>query len=364
MEIRDLFETGELIVEKTLTNMNALSDCADLIIENMPYNFPSDMDDEYWVSHFRGATNLIKKYENTKFERNINNFVSKYKVRYISEKNDFGGAHVIGRSIHILIFNIAGFMQDNADFTRYQILNAAHTDEAGIKTFKSVIIHELRHLFQHVEYPKYAETERNISYSKDPTEVDAAWHHHLQDHPPYNYSNAQSYVKDIMARFTKYKDLSDKQIRHYAAKTAAYWHDYSTLPSLPRGATPLERFKEKQEKVAKLISFNLQSKNRPTYLRDHIPNYNPDARNFYVPLHWYDAVSAMITKRAEISKENAAIAYLVIGLTVPKDAIPSAKKYLSSVSKIDMNDAMAGCDKFNEKGFDGEAIRSFIQSIY
>lgn len=363
MEIRELFESGELIVEKTLTNMNALSDCADLIIENMPYNFPSGMDDEYLVSDFRGAENLIKKYENTKFEGNIKVFVSKYIVRYISEKSNLGGALITGHGRYELLLNIAGYMHENADFTRYQILDAAHAD-AGIKTFKSVVLHELRHLFQQVEYPNYSNSERNISYTKDPIEVDAAWHHHLQDRPPYNYSNAQSYVKDVMAGFTKYKDLSDKQIRHYAAKTAAYWHDYSTVPSLPRGATPLERFKEKQEKVAKLISSSLQSKNRPDDLREYIPNYNPDSRSFFVPDKWYEVMASLIMARVAIIKENAVIAYLVIGLTVPKDEIPSAKKYLSSVSKIDINDAMAGCDKLSEKGFDGEAIRNFFLSTY
>ena len=362
MEIRDLFETGELIVEKTLTNMNALNDCADLIIENMPYNFPSGMSETYEVGNFNGANKLIKKYENTKFEKNIKDFVSKYAVRYISEKSNMGGAHVVGLGQYGLILNIAGFMAKDADFTKPQILGAAHT-KAGIKTFKSVILHELRHLFQYVEYPKYATSERNISYSKDPIEVDAAWHHHLQDYPPYSYSNAQSYVKDVMASFTDYKELTDKQIRHYTAKTAAYWNDYRTIPPLLKGATPLERFKEKQENVAKLISSSLQSKNRPTDLL-HIPNYDQDSRSFFVPERWYNGVSAMIIKRMQISKENAAIAYLLIGMTVPKDEIPVVKKYLSSVSKIELNDALAGCDSLSENGFDGEAIRSFMQAIY
>ena len=357
----------ELLNEDTVDNMRVLRDCTELVIKNMPYTFPIEMDDIYWVSNFDGRGNLLKKYENTKYQAVVNRFVNSYNIRYInpSEIYSTAGAHAIGMGNCRILFNISAFMGQSGDFTRHQILEKVNEKTKAFKTFKAIVLHELRHLMQHVEYPNYSSNNKDTEYAKDPIEIDAAWHHHLEDYSPQNYSTAASYTKDVMLSFVKYKKLSDKQLRHYTGKTASYWLKHARKDNIVSSSTTLvDKVKARHAQIASVISTHIQSSNRPTDLRSVIPNYDIDSRMFSVPLKWYSAVSAMINKRTEISKANAVIAYLLVALTVPKNEISIVQSYLTKVSKITLTDAFEGCSQMSKNGYDGEAIRSFMRSVY
>jgi hypothetical protein len=96
--------------------------------------------------------------------------------------------------------------------------------------FIQVLAHELRHLFQDVEYPDYLRTKshRNIKtgeirdWNDRQVEWDAKWTDILTKTDPEDYSTASGYAEEVMSEFLQWVKLSDKIKKHYYKKTINY----------------------------------------------------------------------------------------------------------------------------------------------
>lgn len=121
-------------------------------------------------------------------------------------------------------------------------------------TVRTILIHELRHMFQFSQYPDYYRKRVSIedkNYKTEPLEIDAAWHHVVGSKNPKFYDTAYRFVTDVMSEFNLFKQLTDSQFEHYRRKTAKYFY--------------LHRVKAEQGFLSDFVSHIYQSKSFSNY---------------------------------------------------------------------------------------------------
>lgn len=228
------------ILESTIENVNLLSKIADIIIDHFPENIKKG--DEFILSGYQfmdDIKSVLSSYRDTKYKDGI---VKAAATDYrISNKEEyiFSTKGYYAASKGVIGLNISGILNNSIDMTKEKIKQN--------KIIKSVLIHELRHLFQYSEYPEFYKKDLKIDtsdldkiepqkisdllkqrkqekYRKMKIEIDAAWTHILTQFEDEGY-DVDKFVKRVMDELTYYKDLNPKQIEHYKRKTSRYYFD-------------------------------------------------------------------------------------------------------------------------------------------
>lgn len=138
-----------------------------------------------------------------------------------------GFVTIRGRKYAELFINVAGLLGNSEHKTKKEILEYRNPTKS-INNFKSILGHELRHAFQHSEYSTKLPDPSDDGYDYDtsPTEIDASFIESLLDNNIEQYSDASSFVTDIMKSFNRKKPLSNKNKNHYRRKAAKFFALY------------------------------------------------------------------------------------------------------------------------------------------
>lgn len=206
--------------------MQCLKNCLELVISNLPRRFEANSRFEIDGGDLLGLEKLEQTYRGTKYAAAIAGF---RRVSFVFDnRSEVMGLSWIGfyQSLphRIVGVRISALMQSFEDVSLEAVL-AYRNPEVVIQSFRSILLHELRHVFQSFLYPTYYDkiANSNIDYKKDKTEIDASWMHHLEDYDPRDFDTAEQYVREIMDSLAGYKNLTAKEKQHYFRKTARYY---------------------------------------------------------------------------------------------------------------------------------------------
>jgi hypothetical protein len=213
----------EILTEETIENMRFLQDCVDLVISNLPSHFPENSEKDI---DLLGIPALSRKYNQTKFEPVIKELENTTLLIY-NKPTGVGktrmGALYSQNGLHSLLVNISAFLKECRNVSKSELLSFRN-ESLPIKTFRAIILHELRHLVQYTDFTKYyTDKEKNQDYRSYPVELDAAWLHNLQDFDPNSFSSPTDFTNAVMKSFSDYKKLRGFEHDHYRRKTATYW---------------------------------------------------------------------------------------------------------------------------------------------
>lgn len=354
-----------IITEKTTENMSVLRECLDVIIKALPRTFPTNQRTFIRGSELDGFYRLVKKYEGTAFETSFRSIVTRTIFDFDNTERFAGtgqaGAFVMFPGESILSVRISSLMGSSDEHSREDVLAKRLPDQA-IQSFRAILLHELRHLFQSNLYSKFYNSSSG-DYKTMPIELDAAWSHHLEDHSPTGYPSVSAYVDAVMKSFASYKNLTPEQERHYRRKTARYYFDETKKPTDDDMRLPLRDRLEKRRKPFR--DWLIKVLNTPTDKHDmrNLPGYDRDARNFFFPDRVLAGVRSIIVKDTKTTVRNAAFVYLSIALSAPPGTGPSIAKYLKTTLRLSLQDALDNVDVFPD-GFDHSAIRHYIMTFY
>jgi hypothetical protein len=211
--------------------MQCLKDCLELVISNLPRAFKADSRFDIDGSELRGLDRLEQTYGATKYAAAIAGF---RKVAFVFDnRSEVMGLSWIGfyQSMpqRIVGIRISALLNSCEDASLETVLAYRNLDVV-IQSFRSILLHELRHVFQSFIYPMYYHKIEvsNVDYRKDKTEIDAAWMHHLEDYDPHEFQTGGQYVNEIIDSLASYKSLTAKERKHYFRKTARYYQNVIT----------------------------------------------------------------------------------------------------------------------------------------
>lgn len=222
------------ITEATEVNMKLLQELTNIILKNFPEKIEKEseyiIDFENIISDLKP---LLKKYKEDKYKQIIIRTASANILLSNYVDNSFKAQGSYNYNKNKIYINLAGIANNALEWNQTMI-------SKSIK-LRTTLIHELRHLAQFTEYPKAAiadmqvdltnvsdddeiKDKLNKAYNKRKIEIDAAWHHMLDESNPLNYNTPNKYATRVMDQLSFYKDLTEKQYAHYKNKTIRYYY--------------------------------------------------------------------------------------------------------------------------------------------
>lgn len=237
------------LIESANEDVNVLSALADVIIDKLPsiidrkkITIPAGNFDE---STFTTLINQYPKHKQLIYQSLKN---TNYHFNNDPSKSSDGGELLIydTNRPNDLIISISDFIGGDSNLTKKDLLSFRN-DSASVITLKTLIVHELRHIWQEVTYGGYQG--KNQRYDTTPDELDAAWIHMIHDHDINKFDDIKEFTDSVMDKFSKYKTLSDKLLRHYTKKTKRYWYQHhNPMVTKDKGDIDdrLKSFKEKK----------------------------------------------------------------------------------------------------------------------
>ena len=208
--------------------MQCLKNCLELVISNLPRRFEADSRFDINGNDLRGLDKLEQKYEATKYAAAI---AGLRKVAFFFDnRSEVMGLSWIGfyqsRPHRIVGVRISALLSSSEDVSLEAVL-AYRNPDVVIQSFRSILLHELRHVFQSFIYPEYYDkiADSDVDYRKDKTEIDASWMHHLEDNDPREFQSGGQYINEIMSSLAVYKSLTPRERKHYFRKTARYYQN-------------------------------------------------------------------------------------------------------------------------------------------
>jgi hypothetical protein len=354
---------NDILREATVPNIQVLKDCTDLVVKNMPREFPVGSNQHIDGFHLIGLDKLVQKYKDSPFRDIIQNMYHHIIIfRNSPQIHTIAGSYAAKPHMSFR-FDISAFLQESRDITREELLNW-RSEDLPIKTFRGIILHEVRHMFQSELYPEYYHKPEPENYRSSPVELDAAWSHHLQDYDPHSYPNAQSYTSAVMGSFAAYKKLRGFERKRYRNKTAAYWHaiisgqipDNLQIPAKERLLLRRTEFKNQVLPAIAKIS------QRDYDLRS-LPGYNPESTRFFLGVSVIKTIANIINSDKPVSAANAPIVFLVMALAQVPD-LKTTERHLRNVQKITLQQALDNLDTTFGGGWDTAAIRAFLEQKF
>jgi hypothetical protein len=357
------------LIESTVGNMQVLNDCVDLVISRIPQKIKENdqINIQFNIDH-GDVRKFCAKYSNYPYWRSIEKF-SSMRIILTNDENFIRNSTIgsFSAEANQIVIYISALMRSSNDVTREELLSK-RADYYPIKTFRAILLHEIRHLFQSSSYPKFYNLSEMADYVKnyqsEPIEIDAAWYHHLTDFDISNYTNAESYVNDVMKSFSDYKKLSPAWQNHYRRKTAIYFYNMKNKKNDELSSTTAkERLLINREKIKNSIVNSIHIPNSNDYNLRNLPDYDQTAGKFFLPSKIIENIRYAILKNKDIKKSTASIFYLVVAIYNP--TVPTAfKKYLDNVCHISLEDALSTVDTYFPNNFDRETIKKYIATAF
>ena len=224
----------DIIAESVEENMSLLKKLTSIVLKYFPENI--EKESEFWIYGYNLVSDLkplLSEYQSKKQKEIIIRVASCeiFVSNYVDNSfKSYGSYSHVKNTIYI---NLAGIVSNALTWKKQTVVKS-------IKV-KSTILHELRHLAQYTYYPDFYEKDMKVdfsnakssddikniksaAYKKRKIEIDAAWHHILDETNPINYSTPKDYSDRVMNVLSNYKDLTQDQVKHYKAKTVRYYY--------------------------------------------------------------------------------------------------------------------------------------------
>lgn len=358
------FISGPLL-ERTLDNQQVAEAITGLIIDGMPSRFPADETITQHIGEASGYRALLRAYAGSPYEKAVA-ALQHHRIFWVNRTvfDHVGGAYV--SAPHFCFeFRISSFLQKAGDFTKQEVLSF-RLSANPIKTFRALVLHEVRHLLQAYSYSSFfhsGERKTNFTYSTSPVEIDAAWAHNLEDHPYTQYETAAEFVNTVMTSLAGYKTLTPAQVKHYRAKTAAYWMARKSGKDDKYAMSLGDRLAARRKEFSTVILNRLNAMGSSDVDLRKLPGYSPDASRFLFPNSIFRNVAGGISK-GRIKSDVAPIVYLAIALAGVGDDAAMIGNYLRTTAGITVDDAMAHSEAAFRGGFDIEALRNVIRQTF
>jgi hypothetical protein len=212
------------ITEATIVNIELLDEISEIILSELPDSIDKNTKviiEGYYLSD--DLKKIYKKYKKTKYQKALIKVASTdYVFTFGKTKSkDYGYYDASNAKIIIHLYNSINYRnRDINKLSKSQIMNT--------RNVKSTLVHELRHLFQYSEYPEYFSKDlSNQDYKKSKVEIDAAFTHIIQETDPFKYELPNRFAQTVMVGLIHYKDLTDKQIKHYHKKAIDYFYQFN-----------------------------------------------------------------------------------------------------------------------------------------
>jgi hypothetical protein len=357
------------IIERTIDNMEILRECTEMLINNLPHQFPANQ--TFWLAggDLKGLPALIAKYKNTPYEKTINS------IKFIGfgfrNTEALVGTGTLGafraKPELLVLINVSAFMNSAEAIPVGTVLNHYRND-LPIKSLRAIILHELRHVFQSFEYEKYyynLGSKNDVPYKRNPVEIDAAWNHHLQDYDVSQYPNANAYADAVMGSFASYKSLSPEWQNHYRRKTIRYWMEATRQPNTDALSQPApQRLVQNRERTKQWLLPTIGKIAGHDYDLRTLPGYDQQSRMFFLSNRVIQATSGMIANDKVVQPTAAPILFLVLSLVTPPDKVPEVVKHLRGVQRITPQEAIANANASFTGGFDANALKRQIMSVF
>lgn len=228
MKFKDLFE-------KVVDNNSLLNDLYDIVVDIMPQTFkPHEVihKNKYNIITSNKYKKIYNKYKNTKYENVLNIFKNIIITFDNSDILSTTGSYIYkDKSTQEQIIIYIGSLNKKIDYVSKNSL--LYNKLIDGDSFKSIIIHELRHFVQFNMFDKkYLHNQRNykdkfnnkFTYDNMNLEIDARFYDILNNHNP-NKKDIRNFSKDVINDLQHYKKLTNKQLTHYLKKVIQYYID-------------------------------------------------------------------------------------------------------------------------------------------
>lgn len=345
---------------RAVDDMAVLRDCVDVVVRSLPWKFEASATEMLPGHLLNGITALVKKYAGTRYAEAVE-AIKQHTFYFINDDVAHKMAGMYFARPHMEFrFYISVFLGEHRAVRSAELL--AYRGTSSLKTFRALLLHELRHMFQAYSYPTYFYSKREVPYRKAPVEIDAAWQHHLQDFDVEDYATAADYTRAVMQDFAAYKTLTPEQIVHYRRKTAAYWDQTRNAGRDPLTDSIQDRLQIRRRRVANQLLYKLGKIKHDIDMRA-LPGYDPDASMFFLPERVVRSVSATISADKVVATNAAPLVFVTLALVRP-DNVAEALRHLRAVQKITPADALAHLDATFKGGWDTQALRRAIQDVF
>jgi len=208
------------ITEATIENMELLEELSEMILSLLP---PDGVDtDSKLIISGTGLENAIRKIIGKFKEKNRERVL--YKLAYFD---------IVFKNYTSEIAKGYGYVDFNTEEIGVNLARAFKSADfhstpsiQSNKFVKSTLVHELRHMFQFTEYPKYfyKHATSDVNYTENKYEIDASWHHLLNENDPTKYRIPKKYAEKILGDLMLQKKINDREYAHYYKKTINYYY--------------------------------------------------------------------------------------------------------------------------------------------
>lgn len=224
MQVFEILKENQLF-EASFENVEMLKELANSIWNSIPEVEEGQVYENY-VSQLRRVDKVFQKYEKMDKFKKAFEILGTTRIRVVNDENykdrhytaDQGVWGYHSASENLLLIWLSNIM-------RPEVISIRYSGSA-----KSTLVHELRHLFQHAEYPEYFKSRQAFrkEYSRQPIEIDAVWTQiiaHDIDVDQFE-TYPEDYVQEVLGSLMSKKSLTDKEIQHYSRKTLKFYNQY------------------------------------------------------------------------------------------------------------------------------------------
>lgn len=318
------------ITEDTIQNMDAVRAAADLAIQYMP-NVPINDILTFMIPE-RACIATSKQFGDSPHAAAL---AKLHQVQFVingRSETSTAGAFQSSPTLKIAVFT-KNFSGDEGF-----VSNDAHKRLANqaIKSVYSTLVHELRHYFQ---YHLISKTTKEYPYRVDPMEIDAAWMHHLIDYSPDEYGSAAAYAEELMASFSRYKDLTPKQTEHFRRKTIRYWIEVKAGHSPKDALTIVQRLAKKKKAIGDALADRVMAfepDKQSLDLRDIVPGY--EGNWFLLPSNFRTGIAQRLRSQ-KMGSGDAILAYLFLAASGTKSA-DTEIAFVEKISGVSFDEAL------------------------
>jgi len=354
------------ITEATSINMNLLKDLTKIILSRLPNTFVEDNTFKVMFNE-KNIVDLLEKYPQ---KSNTINKLRQLQIDFI-HKWIFVNVGTYGAyepDKHTILINVSAISGKTSDVTLKE-LQSARSDNFSLLP---VLVHELRHAMQWIEYKTYAERSLTSKrYKSREVEIDAAWHDVLELYDPTDFTNAKIYELQVMVALTKERGLNKKQYDHYRKKTIKYYFN-NTTPQKKKNTR--ERYEDYiKNKIPHDIKVSISSKYSILKNFDlrKLPNYNSD--KFLLPLYRIlpklQKILSGVTEPNNNFEKNMLILTAALAMPGNTKKLKDFAKYMQKVHNYSINDMINTVElgitnKENDLQYDFNSIKNYIKTQY
>lgn len=226
------------IKESVVKNIRLVKMAVEIVIDCMADNIPAD--DVVYIRLSNEVMNKIfKKYNATTAEQTlVQQMFGSLQYLYLDNRKrsvNTTTMGAVGRQkgliVSSLFINIAGLLGDYSEKTKDELL--AFKGNKSINNFVAILGHEIRHVFQNMDYANKLPdpNSEDYDYNADPLEVDASFIESLLDNDIAHFTDIDEFVTKVIESFRRKKVLGTKVEKHYKRQAAKFFTMYQQQDS-------------------------------------------------------------------------------------------------------------------------------------